>query len=79
MEIYREAVITLLTQFYLDKDAMSVYHGRWDTWLVGNNKMEEFMWLMMKTDDQMNYVIESAKERAKMIMNSPLAKALKEP
>lgn len=71
-----DKIINILTQFYLDKDWMKIYHGRWDTWLVFNQHMNEYFILMMKTDDQIKVMTDYAKREAEKIAKSPLTKAL---
>jgi hypothetical protein len=57
---------------------MTVYHGRWDTWLISKNKMDEYFYLMTKNDSAVKYIIAQAKRNAELIKNAPLTKALDE-
>lgn len=76
--IYDSHIVSVLTQFYLDKDNIDVYHGRWDTYLASKNLWDEYFYLMYKTDEQVNSLLTQACENAKDIANSPLAKAMRE-
>lgn len=76
--IYDAHIVNILMQFYLDKDFMKVYHGRWDTWLVTKNYMDEYLYLMMKTDSQLANILKQAQTKANEIKDTPLAKALRE-
>lgn len=78
MDAYHSHVINVLIQFFLDKDAMRVYHMRWDTWLITKSYMSEYFYLMMKTDFQIANILREAREKSLEIKSSPLAKALSE-
>lgn len=55
---------------------MTVYHGRWDTWLITKGLMDEYFYLMMKSDQSVSKLLETAKNNAAKIENSPLKKVL---
>lgn len=57
---------------------MKVYHGRWDTWLISNNQMSEYFYLMLKTDLQLERLLSQARTQANLIKTSPLAGVMKE-
>lgn len=71
-------LINTLINFYLDKNHINVYHGRWDTWLITKNLMQEYLYLMMKTDLQLANILRQAYTQAGEIKNSPLGKAMNE-
>lgn len=75
---YDSHVIGTLIQFYLDKNHIRLYHGRWDTWLIVHNHMDEYFYMMMKTDFQVANILKQARDRAIEIKESPLGKALEE-
>jgi hypothetical protein len=78
MILFDQHLINVLTQFFLDKSAMQVYHGRWDTWLMVNGHRDEYFAMMWKTDNQVNAMILTARNNAEQIKLSPLEQALNE-
>jgi hypothetical protein len=76
--LYDDHISNVLIPFYLDSKRMSVYHGRWDTWLITQNLMDEYFYMMMKTDHQVATILNRAHQKARELESSPLAKALKE-
>lgn len=76
--MYDSHVISILTLYYLDKSNNRLYHGRWDTWLISKNYMDEYFYLMLKTDNQLRRLLDKAMEEAQILEISPLHKAMKE-
>lgn len=73
-----DSVALTLMEFYLDKNWMTMYHGRYDVWLIQKNLMSEYFYLMLKSDRQVKEVTDKAKQLAESIRNSPLTKVLNE-
>ena len=69
-------LVDLLVKYYLDKHKTLLY-TRWDAWLSSRGYITECVLLMLKTDDQLNNILQIAKTEADGIINSKLSKALK--
>lgn len=75
---YDQHVVNTLTHFYLDPNKKLLYSDRWDTWLIAKDYMNEYFYLMLKPDIQLNIILTRAYNQAKVLQSSPLAKALEE-
>lgn len=69
-------LLDILTKFYLDSRHETIYAGRWDVWCIQNKNWDAYRHLILKTDDQLNHILGTARERAKEIQASPLGRAL---
>jgi hypothetical protein len=78
MNDYDSHVISVLMQFYVDNQSVMNYNGRWDTWLIAKNLMDEYFYMMLKSDMHVNHLLNLAKTGATQIYSSPLKNALKE-
>lgn len=54
-----------------------LYYVRWDTYLVSNDYIDEYLTMAYKTEDQKNKIIDHARKKADSILNSKLYKAMK--